>query len=398
MKLRGNDKNAPGEENYGDDLSAGSCTSAVGDALSKTIAHWKVLLFGQALSILFSTAGAVSTEYKLKCNLNTPLLLLALMYLLLSVHFFSNIFQYLKTSKVKRDTETDVDQKKQPQFRFPLTNIPLKGPWRLYFLVALLNVESNYFLVRAFHYTSITSISLLTSLSIPGAMIASRFLLKSKYSVSHYVGATICMFGVALSIFSDLKDDSEKGDDKYPNKAMGDFLAAVGGLLYGVSDALVETCVKKYYQWEYLGIMGFFGFTLSTFQMYLLEMPNVIELFDGSAQCEPNYSAILIVSFIVINYMKNVGDSYFLLYSEAALLNMSLLTSDFYSALFSIYAEGIIPSYISFIALLFIVIGVIAFENGPPSGTLDDQIFESTLVEGTKDFEVTGLTVIGSIA
>lgn len=377
-----------------------SCTSTVGDALHKTIAHWKILCLGQVLSLIQSSSGAFASEYKLSCSLSTPLLLLALMYLLLSAHFFSLVVQYMRGEKKADGNNTSNDKLSaggglDDQYRFPLTKMPLKGPWRLYFLCTVLNVESSFFLVRAYRYTSITSIALLTSLSIPGAMVASKMFLKSNYSASHVVGASICILGVVLNIFSDFEDDTKGQDVNYPDKALGDILAAIGGILVGVNDSVVEVCVKKYDQWEYLGLMGFFGVFLCVFQMYLFEIEDVIQLFDGTSECGPKVSSTLIILFIVSAYLKEIGDSYFLRVSEAALLNMCLLTVDFYSALFSIVAEGIIPTYATFFALLIIVGGVIIYENGPDPNALDNEQETADKLRTDYDFELTALQSIG---
>ena len=50
-----------------------------------------------------------------------------------------------------------------------------------YFLVSLVDVEANYLVVKAYQYTSITSVMLLDSFTIPCVMLLSFIFLGSRY-------------------------------------------------------------------------------------------------------------------------------------------------------------------------------------------------------------------------
>ena len=60
-----------------------------------------------------------------------------------------------------------------------------------------------------------------------------------------------------------------------------------------------------------------------------------------------------------------MGMSNFLLHSEAALLNLSLLTSDLWAAIFTVVVEKIIPSPNFWSALFLIILGVSVYEFSP---------------------------------
>ena len=85
----------------------------------------------------------------------------------------------------------------------------------LYFLMAVMDVEANFFTILAFRYTSYTSITLLDSLAIPGAMVASKMLLKCKYRPAHLVGATICTAGTILNVLSDYREEQQELEVSY---------------------------------------------------------------------------------------------------------------------------------------------------------------------------------------
>ena len=50
---------------------------------------------------------------------------------------------------------------------------------------------------------------------------------------------------------------------------------------------------------------------------------------------------------------------------ESALLNLSLLTGDFWSVIFTVFKENIIPKPLFWLALILIVLGVIFYETVP---------------------------------
>lgn len=60
-------------------------------------------------------------------------------------------------------------------------------PWWRYALLALCDVEANYFVVKAYEYTSITSVMLIDCFTIPCVMILSCVFLKAKVCAARTV-------------------------------------------------------------------------------------------------------------------------------------------------------------------------------------------------------------------
>ena len=397
--------------------SVSSISGNIQNGLHKTANHWQILLFGQGLSLTLAGIGATSSELYLKCSLSAPTLLLSIMYLLLSFHFVAQIIRhYYKEMKGKGRTKvlgkivdeksdmmsgleleeiSDMNEKQEnmeipkKQHYFPMTKFPLDCEWYLYFLVTLTDVEASYFLVLAYRYTSFTSITLLTSLSVVGAMFTSRILLKARYYPSHLIGSIVCIIGIGINLISDFEEVNDI--DEYPHKVLGDVFAAIGGFLYGVNDGSSEYLLKKCNQYEFLGLSGFFGLLTCLFQIFFLEFEKTKSFFDGSSTCDVSVSTTLIIIFALTSYFKFVGDASFLILAESALLNLSLLTVDFYSTLFQIFAEQIMPSYTFFVALCFIIVGVLIYEYGP--SPTHEHTVEDDLKTGTFDIEIKGVKI-----
>lgn len=66
--------------------------------------------------------------------------------------------------------------------------------------------------VKAYQYTSITSIMLLDCWSIPSVIFLTWFFLKTKYRLRKAIGVAICVVGLVVVVFSDVhaKDRSGK--------------------------------------------------------------------------------------------------------------------------------------------------------------------------------------------
>ena len=80
----------------------------------------------------------------------------------------------------------------------------LRVAWWKYFVLALCDVEGNFLLVKAYEYTSITSVQLLDCFTIPVVMVLSRILLRTVYNRKHLLGALVCLVGLSLLIASDI--------------------------------------------------------------------------------------------------------------------------------------------------------------------------------------------------
>ena len=170
--------------------------------------------------------------------------------------------------------------------------LPIAHPMYVYFLVAVANFYTNYFTVLAFRYTNITSVALTDALALPTAMILSWLCLGHKYSTLHYVGVIVCLTGILLNVFQDHQTDQtdstqetntttwlagDASSDEFPHKVWGDFFGLLGGVLYGVSNTVVEYLVsdpntlETIANLEYLSMTGFFGSVICVVQVALLE-------------------------------------------------------------------------------------------------------------------------------
>ena len=263
-----------------------------------------------------------------------------------------------------------------------------------YFIIALLDCQANYFTVLAFRYTTLTSVTLFDSLAIPAAMLLSKFLLGRRYTRIHMFGVLSCMIGILFNVYQDYQEDIEDHsgnittdteESTYPHKLRGDILAILGGCLYGLNDVITETSVRATGDsTEYLGMVGLFAAMICMVQATILERQDILAFFNDSSteesECSSGMAWGMFALFVGVSAAGYVGAAQFLQVSEAAFFNLSLLTGDMWSVLFSVIAEHIVPRPLFFVALVFVISGVIIYETAP-SPVVEDR--ESTDHQGT---------------
>lgn len=385
------------------------------------VSHWKILLGGQILSFLLATAGAAQATLHMNCGLSAPTFTMSLVYFFLSFHWvliFWRRRHYHKQSQEQEHLQEEEEDCHSSYWGFGLS---LQRPFWQYLIIAFLDVQANAVTVLAYRYTTLTSVTLFDALAIPSAIVVSKLFLGRQYTRVHLLGIILCMTGVICNVMQDYESDHEHhhqqvqdptgqsnvnsstissaefasntttlGNDpasEYPYKVRGDLLAITGGILFGVNDVLSEATMRHNGETaEYLGVMGLFAFAISLTQALVLEWQEILEFFgraadigsdmgddSGHATCSLSTSWALLFVFVGVTVIGYMGGSNFLLISEAAFFNLSLLTGDLWSVAFSVVAERITPQPLFFGSLLFVMSGVILYEMAP-SPVVEDNI------------------------
>lgn len=229
-----------------------------------------------------------------------------------------------------------------------------KAPWWVYLIMAILDVEANFLVVSAYQYTSITSVMLLDCLSIPASMVLLRFCLGTRFACRHIVAAVVCLGGLAVLVISDTlsypsTSDAGVGDD-YPMRWAGDLLCVASALLYALSNVGQEFLVRRFGSVDYLGTMGGFGVLVSLLQLAIFQRQETAFWATWEWQ-----TASLVAGFAVSLFLMYILTARFLQGSDAALFNLSLLTSDIWAILAAaLLFQQTVP------LLYFVSLGIVA--------------------------------------
>lgn len=395
----------------------------------------KMLSYGQMISFLLSASGATNDVLVHSCNFYAPTFQMALVYLVLALVFYlfpkccrlrdtllftsttasntvmDRVMDRGEENEEKEEEDGDFDDHNSPPSTSTISIFRTVAPqyYLRIFIVALCDVEANYLAYLSYQYTSFTSVTLLMSLSIPSTMISSAIILCRHYTKYHYFGASICFIGSCLTVLS----DTSKGNTSNNNKSslFGDILAICGAILYGLVDTLMEWAIKlttmnnksstaaatpepdDVYRSPLDSFMyqfGFSGFLISLLQVSLLERSQVSNYFhnSGGSSSTASLHANSIVScststlwgitslFVLVTSFSYIGSTRFLLHYEAAVFNLSLLTSNGWAVLFALlYDEERKknqPGIFFFLSLIVIIMGVIVYEIAPSPLIYDD--------------------------
>jgi len=212
--------------------------------------------------------------------------------------------------------------------------------------------------VKSFQYTTITSVTLLDCFTIPCAVVLTYFFLKTRYNVRHGIGVALCLAGLSLLVYTDV-DNLDGGS----NKVLGDILCIAGSVLYAISNVGAEAFVKKYDRVEYLSMIGFFAFWISAIQVAIVERESLLNM-------EWNINVIsLLVAFTSVLFLFYSILPIALVLGGSALCNLSLLTSDVYAILVSIFFFETTLSVLFYVAFGMIICGLLFYniKNEPKS-------------------------------
>ncbi|KAJ8774882.1 hypothetical protein K2173_018141 [Erythroxylum novogranatense] len=288
---------------------------------------------GQFLSLLITSTGFSSSELARK-GVNAPTSQSFLNYVFLAIVYGSILLN-----------------RKQP----------LKAKWYYYVLLGLVDVEANFLVVKAYQYTSLTSVMLLDCWTIPSVMLLTWIFLKTKYRFKKIAGVAVCVAGLVMVVFSDVHAGDRAGGSS-PRK--GDSLVIAGATLYAVSNVSEEYFVKNADRIELMAFLGIFGAIISAIQISILER-NELRSIHWSAG-----AALPFVGFAVAMFMFYSLVPILLKISGSTMLNLSLLTSDMWAVVIRRFAYHQKVDWMYFVAFAAVAVGLVIYSGGDKQ---DDQ-------------------------
>ncbi|KAH6778407.1 solute carrier family 35 protein [Perilla frutescens var. hirtella] len=282
---------------------------------------------GQLLSLLITSTGFSSSELA-KRGINAPTSQSFLNYVLLAL-VYGSIMLYRRQ--------------------------PLKAKWYYYILLGLVDVEGNFLVVKAYQYTSITSIMLLDCWTIPCVLFLTWFFLKTKYRFQKLIGVVMCIAGLITVVFSDVHAADRLSGSK-PLK--GDLLVIAGATLYGVSNVSEEFFVKSADRVELMAFLGIFGAIISACQIIILEREELKSIHWSAGATLP------FLGFSLAMFVFYSGVPVLLKMSGSTMLNLSLLTSDMWAVLIRIFGYHEKVDWMYFVAFAAVMLGLIVYSGG----------------------------------
>ncbi|GAA5895628.1 uncharacterized protein JCM6883_001566 [Sporobolomyces salmoneus] len=227
----------------------------------------------------------------------------------------------------------------------------LTDGWK-YFILAAVDVEANFLVVKAYGYTSLLSCMLLDAWATPACMIFAFFLVKARYHWTQVLGVLICIGGLGLLVASDFITDKD-----YPASARvkGDIFMLIGATGYGLSNALEEFFVRQRPLYEIVGQMGFWGMFINGIQGAGLEhhLFHTVTWNGTIIGCLIGYVCAMLFLYSLAPILFRLSSSPF--------YNLSILTSDFFGLLIGLRVFGYHPYWLYFVAFPIVLVGLVVY-------------------------------------
>ncbi|KAJ1704242.1 hypothetical protein LUZ63_004021 [Rhynchospora breviuscula] len=285
------------------------------------------LVLGQLVSLLITSTGLFSSELSRR-GIDAPTSQSFLNYLLLGI-IYGAIVLYRRR--------------------------PIQMKWYYYLILGLVDVEANYLVVKAYQYTSMTSVMLLDCWSIPCVIILTAVFLKMRYQIRKFIGVAICIVGLVLVIFSDVHAGDRAGG-RAPVK--GDVLVIVGATLYAISNVSEEFVVKSADRIELMAMLGLFGAVVSACQIIIFERTELQSVHWTKNAVAPflGFAAAMFLFYSTVPVLLKISGS--------TMLNLSLLTSDMWAILIRAFAYHEEVDCIYYVAFVAVAFGLVIYSSG----------------------------------
>ncbi|KAI0220184.1 hypothetical protein L0F63_006724 [Massospora cicadina] len=293
---------------------------------------WGTVALGQFLSLCI-TATNTTTKLMSDSGLEIPTSQSFMMYLILAVAYTSYAF-----------------------FNYGAAGhlMVLRERGLYYLVLALVDVEANYFIVKGFANTSFLSAMLINACSAPCVVLLSFLFLKSRYRWTHLLGVAITVAGLGLLVLSDVlahNDFDTSLSNLNGNPLLGNAYCFVAAFLYAVSNTLEEYCVRKHPKWEILAFLGSFGLIINASQVLILERR---ELF---AYAYVGFTLALVSLYALVPVLIGL--------TNATFFNISLLSSDFYGLVIGLLAFNSNNHFLYPFAFALVIFGLLFYNLQP---------------------------------
>ncbi|KAH6559145.1 hypothetical protein KP509_1Z025700 [Ceratopteris richardii] len=225
--------------------------------------------------------------------------------------------------------------------------------------------------VKAYEYTSLTSVMLLDCWTIPCVLILTWLFIKTKYSVGQLIGVFTCILGLGLVILSDVHSKDRSGGS---NVILGDALVIIGATLYAFTNVSEEFIIKKVDFVELMTFLGLFGFLISGCQVLILERNEVSNISWNRNAILPflGYATALFFFYSTVPFILRLSGS--------AMLNLSLLTSDMWAVAIRIFAYHQEVDGLFYVAFTTVAVGLLIYSG---SGSSSSALSDTIATEGT---------------
>nr|XP_057947724.1 solute carrier family 35 member F1 isoform X2 [Doryrhamphus excisus] len=244
----------------------------------------------------------------------------------------------------------------------------LKQRWWKYMILGFIDIEANYLMLKAYQYTTLSSVQLLDCFVVPVVLLLSWFFLLVRYKAVHIVGTLLCLLGVGCMVGTDILLGRQQGFGE-PN-LFGNLLVLGGATLYGISNVCEEFIVKNMSRVEFLGMMGLFGSFFCGIQLAIMEHKELLKV-PWDWQLGLLYVGFSVFMFSLYSFMPLVMKR-----TSATSVSLSLLTADLYSLFCGLFLFHYKFSCLYLLSFSIIILGLVVYSSASTYMVQDPRVYK----------------------
>jgi drug/metabolite transporter (DMT)-like permease len=262
---------------------------------------------------------------------------------------------------------SQVSQENLLEAAAPVEQVPFYKRRHFFFAsFSFLDFQSLYCLIFAYQFTSMVSVQLLDSLTLPVVMCLSVLFLCVGYKLHQVFAAVICVIGVVMMAVADILYNSTESSSNY---ILGDALILVSATLTGaccvMEDSYCNSAKKNADGTEKskFDIILDICFWLSVYGCVFsfIQMLVTMELFDLLGSNWESSWGWALFGFAVLRASYYTAVPILLQYSGATIMTLSLLTADFWTFLVAVVFYDFTYSSLYLVGMITIIVGILLF-------------------------------------
>ena len=250
-------------------------------------ARWATGLARSQVTALLTATSAISSTALAQREANLPAWQSFFVYVLLAAFY---VPMYARYRALESERQSAVASEASAGLEPPpptctgtsanaQRGVPASRSLRRYAALAVIDTQANYLIVKAFGYTSLTSVTLLDCAAIPFSMVLSKFGLGDSYTRRHMLGGAVSVVGIAILVLADADGRKGGSEDEGSNPFLGDVLVLLAALLYASSNVLQESALLDGASgMEVLAHVGAIGAVVSGAQCLTFEYGDLAKL------------------------------------------------------------------------------------------------------------------------
>ena len=231
-------------------------------------------------------------------------------------------------------------------------------------IAGVLDWHANFLIVKAYSYTTITSVMILMVFTVPSAVLLSIIFLRVRYSIVHYISSVVSILAVIAIVLWDIFESDSEDNTSKMNIILGDLFWIAGVFLLASTNVYQEWLLFKGYEvHQIIAFLAPAGILFAVIEAWIVGEFKTVSSMENS-HILPSiafYAGFAGVNFILYSFIP-----VFISMAGATLMNIGNLTASVYSMIFDIFLFNGQFKWFYLIGFTFQILSIVLFSLKDP--------------------------------